>query len=66
MEGNEPILTADELRALGAFRADVTGAGPAVYGLFLHGDKARAGGGLRIEGDQDLGNRVIDNMAFTI
>ena len=28
--------------ALGAFRADVTGAGPAVYGLFLHGDRARA------------------------
>lgn len=27
---------ADRLRALGAFRADVTGAGPAVYGLFLH------------------------------
>lgn len=27
---------ADELRSLGAFRADVTGAGPAVYGLFLH------------------------------
>jgi 4-diphosphocytidyl-2-C-methyl-D-erythritol kinase len=27
---------ADELRGLGAFRADVTGAGPAVYGLFLH------------------------------
>jgi 4-diphosphocytidyl-2-C-methyl-D-erythritol kinase len=27
---------ADELRALGAFRADVSGAGPAVYGLFLH------------------------------
>jgi 4-diphosphocytidyl-2-C-methyl-D-erythritol kinase len=27
---------ADELLALGAFRADVTGAGPAVYGLFLH------------------------------
>jgi 4-diphosphocytidyl-2-C-methyl-D-erythritol kinase len=26
----------DELRALGAFRADVSGAGPAVYGLFLH------------------------------
>jgi 4-diphosphocytidyl-2-C-methyl-D-erythritol kinase len=26
---------ADEMRALGAFRADVTGAGPAVYGLFL-------------------------------
>lgn len=32
---------ADELRALGSFRADVTGAGPAVYGLFLHGDQAR-------------------------
>jgi 4-diphosphocytidyl-2-C-methyl-D-erythritol kinase len=31
----------DELRALGAFRADVTGAGPAVYGLFLHGAHAR-------------------------
>lgn len=33
---------ADELRALGAFRADVTGAGPTVYGLFLHGEHARA------------------------
>jgi len=33
---------ADELRALGAFRADVTGAGPTVYGLFLHGEQARA------------------------
>jgi 4-diphosphocytidyl-2-C-methyl-D-erythritol kinase len=32
---------AEELRGLGAFRADVTGAGPAVYGLFLHGDLAR-------------------------
>jgi 4-diphosphocytidyl-2-C-methyl-D-erythritol kinase len=32
---------AEELRALGAFRADVTGAGPAVYGLFLQGDEAR-------------------------
>ncbi|MGZ4318443.1 MAG: 4-(cytidine 5'-diphospho)-2-C-methyl-D-erythritol kinase, partial [Gaiellaceae bacterium] len=26
----------DELRGLGAFRADVSGAGPAVYGLFQH------------------------------
>lgn len=26
----------EELRAAGAFHADVTGAGPAVYGLFLH------------------------------
>jgi 4-diphosphocytidyl-2-C-methyl-D-erythritol kinase len=32
----------DELRELGAFRADVTGAGPAVYALFLHGATARA------------------------
>jgi 4-diphosphocytidyl-2-C-methyl-D-erythritol kinase len=31
-----------ELLALGAFRADVSGAGPAVYGLFLHGARARA------------------------
>jgi 4-diphosphocytidyl-2-C-methyl-D-erythritol kinase len=33
---------AEELRALGAFRADVTGAGPALYALFLHGAQARA------------------------
>lgn len=33
---------ADELRELGAFRADVTGAGPVVYGLFLHADHAKA------------------------
>jgi 4-diphosphocytidyl-2C-methyl-D-erythritol kinase len=38
--GESPV--ADELRALGAFRADVSGAGPTVYGLFLHGDEARA------------------------
>jgi 4-diphosphocytidyl-2-C-methyl-D-erythritol kinase len=31
---------ADELRDHGAFRADVTGAGPAVYGLFLRRDRA--------------------------
>jgi 4-diphosphocytidyl-2-C-methyl-D-erythritol kinase len=31
-----------ELEALGAFRADVTGAGPSVYGLFVHGVQARA------------------------
>jgi 4-diphosphocytidyl-2-C-methyl-D-erythritol kinase len=30
----------DELRALGAFRADVSGAGPSVYGLFHHRDAA--------------------------
>ena len=33
---------ADELLAAGAFRADVTGAGPVVYGLFQHLDRARA------------------------
>jgi 4-diphosphocytidyl-2-C-methyl-D-erythritol kinase len=32
----------DELKDLGAFRVDVTGAGPAVYALFLHGDQARS------------------------
>jgi len=32
---------AEELRALGALRADVTGAGPAVYGLFLHRSAAQ-------------------------
>jgi len=36
---------ADELRALGAFRADVTGAGPVVYGLF--DDRAGALGAKR-------------------
>ncbi len=33
---------ADELLALGAFRADVSGAGPAVYGLFHHKRVAEA------------------------
>jgi 4-diphosphocytidyl-2-C-methyl-D-erythritol kinase len=33
---------APELVALGAFRADLTGAGPTVYALFLHGHQARA------------------------
>jgi 4-diphosphocytidyl-2-C-methyl-D-erythritol kinase len=33
---------AGELLALGAFRADVTGAGPAVYGLFHHEAAAQA------------------------
>jgi 4-diphosphocytidyl-2-C-methyl-D-erythritol kinase len=32
----------EELRELGAFRADVTGAGPAVYGLFHHERPAAA------------------------
>jgi 4-diphosphocytidyl-2-C-methyl-D-erythritol kinase len=33
---------AAQLRLLGAFRADVSGAGPAVYGLFLHREPAAA------------------------
>jgi 4-diphosphocytidyl-2-C-methyl-D-erythritol kinase len=33
---------AEEFRRLGAFRADVTGAGPTLYGLFLHLEPARA------------------------
>lgn len=33
---------ADELRRLGAFRADVSGAGPAVYGLFAEEEQAEA------------------------
>jgi 4-diphosphocytidyl-2-C-methyl-D-erythritol kinase len=33
---------ADELRGAGAFRADVSGAGPAVYGLFLERRDAAA------------------------
>jgi 4-diphosphocytidyl-2-C-methyl-D-erythritol kinase len=33
---------ADELRTLGAFRADVSGAGPTVYGLFHHRQVADA------------------------
>jgi 4-diphosphocytidyl-2-C-methyl-D-erythritol kinase len=42
---------ADELRSVGAFRADVSGAGPAVYGLFLDDDEAaRASRLLRARG----------------
>jgi 4-diphosphocytidyl-2-C-methyl-D-erythritol kinase len=42
---------ADELRGLGAFRADVTGAGPVVYGLFQHRAPALAAAeGLRPRG----------------
>lgn len=41
----------DELLALGAFHADVTGAGPAVYGLFHHrADAERARQALRRRG----------------
>jgi 4-diphosphocytidyl-2-C-methyl-D-erythritol kinase len=40
----------DELRAAGAFRADVTGAGPVVYGLFA-GESAAASAAAALEGD---------------
>ena len=30
------------------------------------GAHARTAGNVRVDGDQDLGNRVVDNMAFTI
>ena len=40
--GSSPL--ANELRALGAFRADVSGAGPAVYGLFDDPSQAEAAG----------------------
>jgi 4-diphosphocytidyl-2C-methyl-D-erythritol kinase len=33
---------ADELRALGAFHADVSGAGPTVLGLFHHREAAES------------------------
>jgi 4-diphosphocytidyl-2-C-methyl-D-erythritol kinase len=36
---------AERLRALGAFRADVSGAGPVVYGLFRHRKQAEAAAG---------------------
>ena len=39
---SRPRRSRNELRALGAFRADVSGAGPAVYGLFLHRAQAAA------------------------
>jgi 4-diphosphocytidyl-2-C-methyl-D-erythritol kinase len=37
-----PLPLAEELRDRGAFRADVSGAGPAVYGLFHHQADARS------------------------
>jgi 4-diphosphocytidyl-2-C-methyl-D-erythritol kinase len=41
--GGAPL--ADDLRAAGAFRADLSGAGPAVYGLFHRREDARAAAG---------------------
>ena len=42
LNGDVPALTAGLVRALGAFRADVSGAGPTVYGLFHHQRTARS------------------------
>ena len=39
--GAESMALASHLAQFGAFRADVSGAGPAVYGLFLHERQAR-------------------------
>jgi 4-diphosphocytidyl-2-C-methyl-D-erythritol kinase len=45
--GRSPVV--DELLAHGAFRADVSGAGPTVYGLFTHlGDARAAARGMRL------------------
>src|ERR1700712_2701987 len=30
------------------------------------GDTARARGEVRVDGDEELGNRIVDNMAFTL
>jgi 4-diphosphocytidyl-2-C-methyl-D-erythritol kinase len=44
LPGNDLVSSpySERLLQLGAFRAGVSGAGPAVYGLFLHRDPARA------------------------
>ncbi len=47
-----PLAT--ELEGVGAFRADVSGAGPIVYGLFVGGRRDRRGGRTRAP-RQDLG-----------
>ncbi len=49
--GSSPL--SDELERLGAFRADVSGAGPAVYGLFEH------------EGDAEQAARELEGAART-
>ena len=49
--------TAAELRAAGAFRADVSGAGPAVYGLFSSRSEARAAASSLGRRTRDLGGR---------
>jgi 4-diphosphocytidyl-2-C-methyl-D-erythritol kinase len=51
---------ADELRGAGAFRADVSGAGPAVYGLFHH----RRPAGAAAKGLKRLGRTWITAPAW--
>lgn len=46
---------AQRLRTLGAVRADVSGAGPTVYGIFEHADDARRAG----ESLADLGRTIV-------
>ena len=49
---------ADELRELGAFRADVSGAGPAVYGLFAERRARRGRPGGACEPRADLADEA--------
>jgi 4-diphosphocytidyl-2-C-methyl-D-erythritol kinase len=53
---------ADELRALGAFRADVSGAGPAVYGLFHD----RAAAEAAVQGISPFGRTWISVPAWYV
>ena len=77
--GSPPLVAAVEVPPEG--RAVLLDAAPAAATVSLtmdrrtfsrlaggrwNGDRARSATGLRIEGDRDLGNRIIDNMAFTI
>ncbi len=50
---------ADALERHGAFRADVSGAGPAVYGLFLHRRHAQAAAGALRRVRSELGHRTL-------
>jgi 4-diphosphocytidyl-2C-methyl-D-erythritol kinase len=55
--GGAPL--AAELLAAGAFRADLSGAGPAVYGLFHHRRDA-------VEAERRLGRRVRTWIAAAV
>ena len=79
MAGSPPIVAAVHVPPEGrAVLLDAAPASPTVTlamdrrtfsrlaGGRWNGDRARADGVVRIDGDQELGNRVVDNMAFTI